>query len=128
MTLTPSSIANIVLEDINMSIDIFQPSAVKNPTIVVNCNMQAGTQGFVDIFLGPNNTTRTVASAKIGFTAPAANTNSAPITCPITLPATPAQYHVYVTIYDSKYNILGVGQWTNDTVIFTATIGNITWS
>jgi hypothetical protein len=112
-----------------MSVDVFQPSIAKNPTVIVNCNMPIGTTGYVDIFLGPNNTTRVVASAKIAFTAPAANTNSAPITCPIVLPATPAQYHVYSTVYDSKGNILGVGQWTNDTVIFTATLsGGITWS
>jgi len=112
-----------------MSVDVFQPSANKNPTVVVNCNMPAGTPGFVDIFLGPNNTTRTAYSQKIAFTAPAANTNSSPITCPIQLPSTPTQYHVYSTVYDANSKVLGVGTWTNDTVIFTASlVGTITWS
>jgi hypothetical protein len=111
------------------TVDVFQPSAVKNPTVVVNCNMPLGTPGQVDVFLGPNNTTRIAASNKIAFTAPAANTNSSPITVPITLPATPAQYHVYVTLYDQNSHVLGVAQWTNDTIIFTATlVGNINWS
>ena len=61
------------------TVDVFQPSAVKNPTVVVNCNMPLGTPGQVDVFLGPNNTTRIAASNKIAFTAPAANTNSSPI-------------------------------------------------
>jgi hypothetical protein len=112
-----------------MAVDVFQPSTAKNPTVVVNCNLPAGTTGYFEVFLGPNQTTKTVTSGKIVFTAPTVNTNSAPVVCPITLPATPAQYHVYVVVYDSKSNVVGIAPYTNDTVIFVATIvGTITWS
>jgi hypothetical protein len=111
------------------NIDVFQPSAVKNPTVVVNCNLPIGTAAQVEVYVGPNISTKTVTSGKKSFTAPAANTNSSPITCQITLPAIPAQYHVYVAVYDTNGNMVGNAQYTNDMVIFTATlVGNINWS
>ena len=110
-----------------MAIDVFQPSSTHNASVVINTDLPQNTSCSLEVFLGPAPGTKTVTSGKVSFTTPAPNTNSSPIVCPVIMPATGNQLHVYITLYDASGNTLQTWTNVNDVVIFAGTI-TFTWA
>jgi hypothetical protein len=110
-----------------MGYDIFQPNQVKNAGVVFNLNIPSGVAMQVEVFIGPNPTTKTATSNKKPFTTPTPNTNTASVACPITMPATSGVLNEYIFLYDAAGNVAFSWINVNQLVVISGT-ATITWS
>ena len=106
---------------------ILAPGSSKTAKVPITAK-PAGMASEVEVFLGPNETTKIVTSGRKPFTSTGASQS---VSCPITMP-TPAAgegaaYHVYIDVYTGGFKFIA-GIATEDVVIPGGSIGNITWA
>ena len=111
---------------VDMPDPILAPGAAKTARVPITAK-PAGMACEVEVFLGPNDTTKVVTSGRKPFTSTGA---SQLVNCPITMPTPPAgegaAYHVYIDVYTGGFRFLaGIG--TEDVVIPGGSIGPIDW-
>ena len=108
---------------VEMEDPILPPGAAKTPTVPITAK-PAGMACEVELFLGPNETTKVVTSGRKLFTSTGTSQN---VSCPVIMPtAGGVAYHVYIDVYTGGYKfIAGIG--TEDVVIPGGSIGPITW-
>ena len=112
---------------VKMDDPILPPGAAKTPKVPITAK-PAGMACEVELFLGPNETTKVVTSGRKPFTSTGA---SQLVSCPVTMPTPPAgegaAYHVYIDVYTGGFRFLaGIG--TEDVVIPGGSIGPIDWT
>lgn len=106
---------------------ILAPGSSKTAKVPITAK-PSGMACEVEVFLGPNETTKVVTSGRKPFTSTGASQD---VNCPITMP-TPAAgegaaYHVYIDVYTGGFRFLaGIG--TEDVVIPGGSIGPIAWT
>ena len=108
---------------------VFTPPVTKTAPIVLNIPIPAGNPLQVEVFLGPNQTTKTYTSGKKNFTSVDPFTDTPVINCPIALPsgAAAANLGAYILLYDGTGNFLY--GWFDPTmvVIMGGTVKPIVW-
>ena len=103
---------------------IFGPSVTKSPTIPVDIS-PAGLNSTLEIFIGPNDTTKVATSGQIPFVS---SGNVQQIVAPITMPAEGgAAFHVYVDV-DVEGTPLVSLIATEDVIIPSGSIGPVDWT
>lgn len=104
-------------------LNVFAPGAAKVAKVPVTV-VPAGVPCELEIFIGPNPTIKTTTSGKIAFTSTGAAQN---INCPIAMPTTAGQYHVYVDLTSGGY-LLAAYVDLNDIAILSGSVGPIVWT
>jgi len=109
---------------VKMDDPILPPGAAKTATVPVTAK-PAGMACEVELFLGPNDTTKVATSGRKPFTSTGALQN---VTCPVTMPTNGGSaYHVYIDVYTGGYKFIA-GIATEDVVIPGGSIGPIDWA
>ena len=109
---------------VKMDDPILAPGTAKTATVPITVK-PAGMACEVELFLGPNETTKVVTSGRKPFTSTGASQN---VACPVTMPTNGGSaYHVYIDVYTGGYKFIA-GIATEDVVIPGGSIGPITWS
>ena len=101
---------------------IFLPSQLKQ-AIAALIVQPADAPCQVEIFLGPNENTKTATSGLLSFTSTGLPQN---VALSITMPAVSGIYHVYIDVYVAGV-ILAKYVATEDVAIASAQFGGITW-
>jgi len=109
---------------VDMIDPVLAPGATK--TVIVPVTVKpAGMACEIEVFLGPNSTTKIVTSGRKPFTSTGASQN---VTCPVTMPTEGgAAYHVFIDVYTGGFLFLA-GKATEDVVIPGGSIGPVTWA
>jgi hypothetical protein len=102
---------------------IFPPSVLKTAKVPVDVD-PSGLACELEVFLGPNDTTKVATSGRIPFT----STGSGQIiSAPVTMPSAGGlAYHVYIDLYVEGYYLVGY-QATEDVVIPSGSISPPSW-
>ena len=108
---------------VEMEDPVFAPGISKTALVPVDVD-PSGLSCQIELFLGPNATTKVATSGMKPFTSTGAQqTVSAAITMPA---ATGVAYHVYIDLYVAGMYLAGY-QATEDVIIPSGVIGPITW-
>lgn len=108
---------------IQMEDPVFTPSVTKTAMVPVDIN-PAGVACEIELFLGPNATTKSATSGRRAFTSTGA---SQIVNAPVTMPAASGvAYHVYIDLYVGGIYLAGYTA-TEDVIIPSGSVGPITW-
>ncbi len=106
-----------------MAAYVFQSGSSKTAKIPITVTpSNLGCQ--VELYLGPNQSTKTVTSGQVTFTSTGSSQN---VNVTITLPTTAGAYNVYIDITSGGY-LIGAYIDSNTIVIPSGSIGPIVWS
>lgn len=109
--------------EICMEDPVFAPGVTKTAIAPITV-APSGLSCQVELFLGPNDTTKVATSGLKAFTSTGAQQN---ITLPVTMPtAGGVAYHVYLDVYVAGILVLAYVA-TEDVIIPSASVGPITW-
>ena len=113
-----------IMERIQVQMDdpVFAPGVIKTAKVPVDVD-PSGLACQIEVFLGPNATTKTATSGLKAFTSTGAQQS---VSAAITMPAGGASYHVYIDLYVAGMYLAGY-QATEDVIIPSGSIGPITW-
>jgi len=108
---------------VEMPDPMMAPGSAHTATVPITAK-PSGMACEVEVFLGPNETTKVVTSGRKPFTSTGSSQN---VACPVTMPTNGGSaYHVYIDVYTGGFKFLaGIG--TEDVVIPGGSIGPITW-
>jgi hypothetical protein len=108
---------------IKMDDPVFGPGVTKTARVPITV-VPSGLSCQLEVFLGPNDSTKVTTSGLKSFTSTGTQqTVDAAITMPA---ASGVTYHVYVDLYVAGYYLAGY-QATEDVVIPSGSIGPVTW-
>ena len=113
------------MERIQVQMDdpVFAPGVIKTAKVPVDVD-PSGLSCQIEVFLGPNATTKTATSGLKSFTSTGAQQI---ISLPVTMPsAEGVSYHVYLDVYVEGYLLMAYVA-TEDVIIPSGSIGPITW-
>lgn len=106
-----------------MADNIFPASAAKSARVPVTLT-PSGIAAGCEVFIGPDQNTKTATSGVISFTSTGVAQN---VQCPITMPAASANYKTFINI-TAGGAIIAAFQDVNNVVIPNVNVGNITWT
>jgi len=108
---------------VQMDDPVFGPGISKTAKVPVDVD-PSGLSCQLEVFLGPNASTKVATSGLKAFTSTGAQQI---VNAAITMPsAAGVSYHVYIDLYVAGYYLAGY-QATEDVVIPSGSIGPITW-
>lgn len=108
---------------IQMEDPIFTPGITKTAKVPVDVD-PSGLACEIEVFLGPNASTKSASSGRKAFTSTGTQQT---INAPVTMPsATGVAYHVYIDLYVLGMYLAGY-QGTEDVIIPSGSVGPITW-
>lgn len=107
---------------VDMPDPIMLPGATRTAVAPITVS-PSGLSCAAELFLGPNETTKTATSGRKAFTSTGAAQS---VRLPVTMPTAGGVYHVYLDVYVNDYRLLAY-QATEDVVIVTGEVGPIIW-
>lgn len=109
--------------DVQMADPVFLPGVLKTAKIPITV-VPAGLSCGVELFLGPNASTKVATSGLKAFTSTGLQQI---VSAPVTMPAaTGVTYHVYIDLYVAGMYLAGYTA-TEDVIIPSGSVGPIVW-
>lgn len=104
-------------------LDPVMPPGVSRAAVAPITVRPSGLSCDVELFLGPNDTTKVATSGKQPFTSTGVSQS---VRLPVTMPTAGAAYHAYLDVFANGYRILAY-QATEDVIVPSGEVGPITW-
>lgn len=103
--------------------NVFPPTTAKTATVPITVT-PAGLACTVEVFLGPNQATKSSTSGKIAFTSTGVAQN---VNVSVPMPSGGGTFHVFIDVM-YQTSMLASFQATEDVTIATAVVGPPIWS